>query len=180
MILSISLLRGKPFSTKVLGSLSSPAALRRSATMVNEFRKSSKVSIRVVFPKVKSLNKELLSINMTKIVRSLSKMGFCDRIGNPKPNFRYFQESQQGAINRVSSVLRGISSFYYLAKWKRRCIERCSYILTHSLAMMFAAKYKLGTRAKVFTLAGRNLQKPLKSRCEAVRRYRARLRSRAA
>jgi hypothetical protein len=100
---------------------------------------------------------------MVKVILSLSEMGFCDRAGNPKPNFRYFQESQQSSIARVSCVLRGLSFYYYLANYKPRCMERCSYILTHSLAMMFAAKFKLGTRAKVFYLAGRNLHRPLSS-----------------
>lgn len=108
-------------------------------------------------------NKVHLLVNMNQVVHSLSDMGFCDRSGKPKPNFRYFQESQYSAIARVSSVLRGLACYYELAEWKRRCMTRCSYILTHSLAMMFAAKFKLGTRAKVFAIAGRNLNKPLSS-----------------
>lgn len=106
-------------------------------------------------------------VNMVKVILSLCEMGFCDRAGNPKPNFRYFQESQQSSIARVSRVLRGLSFCFCLANSKRRCMERCSYILTHSLAMMFAAKFKLGTRAKVFCLAGRNLHTPLSARRSA-------------
>jgi len=98
---------------------------------------------------------------MQKVIQSLSDKGFCDRSGNPKPNFRYFQESQKNTVGRVASILRGLSNFYQLAESKRRNVRRWSYILTHSIAMMFAAKFKLSTRAKVFALAGPNLMKPL-------------------
>lgn len=105
-------------------------------------------------------------INMNQVIDSLSDMGFCDRLGNPKPNFRYYQDSQYSAVARVSAILRGLASYYDLAEVphdKRRCMTRWSYILTHSLAMVFAAKFKLGTRARVFARAGRNLQKPCAS-----------------
>lgn len=105
-----------------------------------------------------------LTVNMSKVIESLSDKGFCDRLGNPKPNFYYFQYSQNKTISRVSSLLRGLTNYYQLAESRRRCVSRWSYIVTHSIAMMFAAKFKLGTRAKVFALAGRNLIKPLLSK----------------
>ena len=101
---------------------------------------------------------------MQKVLDILSVEGFCDRSGKPKPNFRYFQNSQNKTVARVASFLRGLTNYYQLAENKRRCISRLSYILTNSVAMMFAAKYKLGTRAKVFSHAGRNLLKPLLSK----------------
>ena len=102
-----------------------------------------------------------LLVNMPKVIHSLAEKGFCDRSGRPKPNFHYFQDTQHNTVARVASVLRGLSNYYNLADYKRRCAARWSYILTHSIAMMFAAKFKLRTRAKVFALAGRNLSKPL-------------------
>lgn len=105
-----------------------------------------------------------LLVNMQKVLDILSVEGFCDRSGKPKPNFRYFQNSQNRTVARVASLLRGLTNYYQLAENKRRCISRLSYILTNSVAMMFAAKYKLGTRAKVFAHAGRNLLKPLLSK----------------
>jgi Type II intron maturase len=106
-------------------------------------------------------NKVRLLVNMPKVLQSLSEQGFCDRSGNPQPNFHYFQETQSNTVARVASVLRGLANYYHLAESPRRCVSRWSYILTHSLAMMFAAKFKLGTRASVFAVAGRNLLKPL-------------------
>ena len=105
-----------------------------------------------------------LLVNIQKVLDILSVEGFCDRSGKPKPNFRYFQNSQNRTVACVASLLRGLTNYYQLAENKRRCISRLSYILTNSVAMMFAAKYKLGTRAKVFAHAGRNLLKPLLSK----------------
>jgi hypothetical protein len=105
-----------------------------------------------------------LLVNMQKVIESLADKGFCDRSGNPKPNFQYFQGSQKKTVARVASLLRGLTNYYQMADSKRRYLSRLSYILTHSVAMMFAAKFKLGTRAKVFGLAGRNLIKPLLSK----------------
>jgi hypothetical protein len=88
-------------------------------------------------------------------------MGFCDIFGNPKPNFRYYQKSQYDAIAHASSILRGLACYYELARFKRSCMSQCSYIVTHSLALTFAAKFKLSTRSKVFCVAGQNLQRDL-------------------
>jgi hypothetical protein len=101
---------------------------------------------------------------MPLVIDSLAFKGFCDGSGNPKPNFQYFKDSQTKTVARVASLLRGLKNYYQLAEFKHRCLSRWSYILTHSVAMMFAAKFKLGSRAKVFSLAGRNLTKPLLSK----------------
>ena len=109
----------------------------------------------------------VITIDGIGVLESLADMGFCDRSGNPKPNFRYYQDSQYSAIARVSAILRGLACYYDLAQLphdKRRCMTRWCYIVTHSLAMVFAAKFKLGTRARVFERAGRNLQKPLSAK----------------
>lgn len=132
---------------------------------------SSKTLEKVNFKKKKNSSSKIrLLVNMQKVIQSLSDKGFCDRSGNPKPNFLYFKESQKNTVGRVASILRGLTNYYQLAESKRRNVTRWSYILTHSIAMMFAAKFKLSTRAKVFALAGRNLMKPLlakkrKTRC---------------
>ena len=111
------------------------------------------------------------------VIQSFAKMGFCDSLGNPKPNFALFQDSQYSALARVSSILRGLACYYHFLDYsdKRRSMARWCSLLTHSCAMLFAAKFKLGSRSKVFALAGRNLQKPLK----AAKRKKARLSWRA-
>ena len=109
----------------------------------------------------KTKNQIELLIDIRQVIRSLSTMGYCDRFGKPKPNFRYYSQSQYNIIANASSTLRGIACYYELAKLKYTFMSQLCYIVTHSLAMTFAAKFKLRTRAKVFRLAGSNLQKPL-------------------
>jgi len=113
------------------------------------------LSNKITFQKTTKIH---LLIDREKVIKSLFDMGFCDILGKPKPNFRYYQKSQHDAIAHASSILRGLACYYELARWKRSCISRFSYIITHSLALTFAAKYKLSTRSKVFALAGLNLQ----------------------
>nr|QIA60262.1 hypothetical protein [Ptychanthus striatus] len=105
-----------------------------------------------------------LLVNMRKVINRLAEKGFCDKSGNPKPNFAYFQYPQTYSVARIASILRGLANYYHLANSKRRCVTRLSYILRTSLAKTYAAKFKLGTAAKVFAKGGRDLSKPIKAR----------------
>jgi hypothetical protein len=62
---------------------------------------------------------------------------------------------------RVNSLLEGLTNYYNLANNKRRSMNRVRYILQHSLAKMYAAKFKLKTRAAVFKIATGNLGRRL-------------------
>lgn len=104
-----------------------------------------------------------LLVDVNRLINSLSEKGFCDKSGAPKPNFHYFQDPQSYTVDRVAAILRGISNYYHLSETKRKVISRISYICTHSIAMMFAAKFKLGSRAKVFQRAGKDLSRLIKA-----------------
>lgn len=99
-----------------------------------------------------------------KIVRKLNEAKFCDRNGDPKPCFQYMHQTQSLTNTRIRSILLGIANYYKLANNRRRVTRRVSYILRHSVAKMYAAKYKLATRAKVFRKGGKYLHKPLQAR----------------
>nr|QIA60017.1 hypothetical protein [Porella plumosa] len=105
-----------------------------------------------------------LLVDMRKVINRLAEKGFCDKSGHPKPNFAYFQYPQTYSVARIASILRGLAHYYHLANSKRRCVTRLSYILRTSLAKTYAAKFKLGTAAKVFAKGGRDLSKPIKAR----------------
>nr|YP_010399860.1 hypothetical protein NDD16_mgp13 [Nowellia curvifolia]QIA60593.1 hypothetical protein [Nowellia curvifolia]UQM88626.1 hypothetical protein [Nowellia curvifolia] len=105
-----------------------------------------------------------LPVDMREVINRLAEKGFCDKSGHPKPNFAYFQYPQTYSVARIASILRGLANYYHLANSKRRCITRLSYILRTSLAKTYAAKFKLGTAAKVFAKGGRDLSKPIKAR----------------
>jgi hypothetical protein len=99
-----------------------------------------------------------------KVIRKLSAAKFCDLSGDPKPCFQYMHQSQSLTNMRIRAILIGLCNYYRLANNRRRFVNRISYVLRHSTAKMYAAKYKLATRAKIFKLAGKYLEKPLKAR----------------
>uniref|UniRef100_UPI0030FE205A hypothetical protein n=1 Tax=Cyathodium cavernarum TaxID=351593 RepID=UPI0030FE205A len=105
-----------------------------------------------------------LLVDMQKVINRLAEKGFCDKSGHPKPNFAYFQYPQSDSVARIAAILRGLANYYHLANSKRQCVTRLSYILRTSLAKTYAAKFKLGTAAKVFAKGGRDLSKPIKAK----------------
>jgi hypothetical protein len=105
-----------------------------------------------------------LLVDTKKVIQRLSTKGFCTLKGDPAPNFNYFQDPQSYTVSKCASILRGINNYYRIADNVRASMARFSYIMTHSLAKMFAAKYKLRTRGNVFALAGKDLSKELKAK----------------
>lgn len=101
-------------------------------------------------------------VDMNKVIRRLADRGFCDKSGNPKPNFKYYQYPQEKSVIAVGNILRGLANYYHLADSKRQCVNRLSYVLRSSLAKTYAAKFKLGSSAKVFKRGGKNLSRPIK------------------
>lgn len=104
-----------------------------------------------------------LQVNLKRVITSLHHKGFCDANGNPVPNFKYFQYPQSHTVNHAASIVRGITNYYTLANDFRQATSQISFIIRHSIAKMFAAKYKLQSRAKVFAVADKDLSKPIKS-----------------
>jgi hypothetical protein len=137
-----------------LGFLISSSS-RLSHFVAFEYRRTYNGKSRIV--RVQRAGHVTLLVDMRKVIHRLAAKGFCDKSGNPKPNFFYFQDPQSFSVSRISSILRGLANYYHIADSKRQCIARLSYILRHSLAMVYAAKFKLRSRAKVFAIAGKDL-----------------------
>ena len=60
-------------------------------------------------------------------------------------------------------ILRGLSSYYILARNYWGFISRINYIIQYSTAKLFAAKFRLSSIAKVFARVG-NLSKPINNK----------------
>ncbi|CAM6016159.1 unnamed protein product [Sphagnum balticum] len=103
-----------------------------------------------------------LLVDTQTVIRRLAEKGFCDKAGNPKPNFRYYQYPQARSVAAVASIIRGLADYYHLANSKLRFISRVTYVLRSSLAKTYAAKFKLRSSAKVYKRGGRDLSKPIK------------------
>lgn len=104
-----------------------------------------------------------LQTNLDRVIANLHRKGFCERNGKSKPNFFYFQYPQSHTVNQTALIVRGIANYFRLADDFRQKISNVSYIVRESISKMFAAKFKLKTRAKVYAKAGKDLSKPIKS-----------------
>jgi len=105
-----------------------------------------------------------LKADTPKVIKKLHERGFCQKNGYPIPNFILLSETQYGTIIKVSYILRGLASYYKLARNYRDFMSRINYILRYSTAKLFAAKFRLRSIAKVFAIAGKDLGKPIKSK----------------
>lgn len=102
-----------------------------------------------------------LKVDSEKVKKRLHEKGFCQKSGHPVPNFKYLSNTQYGTILQICYIIRGLANYYKLANNSRQMITRWNYILRFSTAMMFAAKFHLGSIAKVFSIAGKDLAKPI-------------------
>jgi len=96
-----------------------------------------------------------------KVIKKLYNAKFCKRNGDSLPCFQYMHQTQSLTNQRLRSFIIGLSYYYNLANNKRRFINRISFIIKHSAAKMYAAKFKLRSRASVFKIAGRCLGRRL-------------------
>jgi hypothetical protein len=64
----------------------------------------------------------------------------------------------------MNKLLMTMAEWYRYADNRKKVVNFCSYIIRGSLAKLYAAKYKLRSRAKVYKIASRNLSRPLKDK----------------
>lgn len=104
-----------------------------------------------------------LFVDIKKVIKKLAEAQFCKLNGDPLPCLQYLHQTQSVSLTKVNTILRRFVNYYKLCNNFRRSLNRIRYILQHSLAKMFAAKFKLKTRATVFKMAGPTFAKKLGS-----------------
>ncbi|GMH39497.1 hypothetical protein BSKO_07395 [Bryopsis sp. KO-2023] len=97
-----------------------------------------------------------------KIIRLLARAGYCHKNGDPIPNFKHMHFPQSDTNLIIRKILLSICDFYQVARNRQRLVNYCGYVMRHSIAKMYAAKFKLRSRAKVFKRSGRWLDKRIK------------------
>uniref|UniRef100_A0A2P2Q5S0 Putative mitochondrial protein ymf11 n=1 Tax=Rhizophora mucronata TaxID=61149 RepID=A0A2P2Q5S0_RHIMU len=117
----------------------------------------------------------LLSVtaSLKQCIKQFRKLNFLkgDRDPDPQPCFRMFHATQAHTNAQMNKFLSTMVEWYRYADNRKKIVNFCSYILRGSLAKLYAAKYKLRSRAKVYKIGSRNLSRPLKERKGASPEY---------
>lgn len=110
----------------------------------------------------------LLSVtaSLKQCIKQFRKLNFLkgDRDPDPQPCFRMFHATQAHTNAQMNKFLSTMVEWYRYADNRKKVVNFCSYIVRGSLAKLYAAKYKLRSRAKVYKIGSRNLNRPLKER----------------
>ncbi|KAH7578583.1 hypothetical protein JRO89_XS01G0401600 [Xanthoceras sorbifolium] len=110
----------------------------------------------------------LLSVtaSLKQCIKQFRKLDFIkgDRDPDPQPCFRMFHATQAHTNAQMNKLLATMGEWYRYADNRKKIVNFCSYIIRGSLAKLYAAKYKLRSRAKVYTIGSRNLSRPLKEK----------------
>ncbi|OMO93088.1 reverse transcriptase [Corchorus olitorius] len=110
----------------------------------------------------------LLSVtaSLKQCIKQFRKLNFLkgDREPDPQPCFRMFHATQAHTNAQMNKFLSTMVEWYKYADNRKKAVNFCSYIIRGSLAKLYAAKYKLRSRAKVYKIGARNLSRPLKER----------------
>lgn len=110
----------------------------------------------------------LLSVtaSLKQCIKQFRKLEFLkgDREPDPQPCFRMFHATQSHTNSQMNKLLLTMAEWYRYADNRKKVVNFCSYIIRGSLAKLYAAKYKLRSRAKVYKIASRNLSRPLKDK----------------
>lgn len=105
-----------------------------------------------------------LFVDIEKIIKKLCLLGYCDKGGNPVPNFKLLHQTQSVTNLNATHIINGLNAYYKLANNRNRAIARIIYILKSSIAKMYAAKYKKRTMAAIFKIAGPYLNKRIRAK----------------
>lgn len=110
----------------------------------------------------------LLSVtaSLKQCIRQFRKLNFLkgDRDPDPQPCFRMFHATQAHTNAQMNKFLSTMVEWYRYADNRKKVVNFCAYILRGSLAKLYAAKFKLRSRAKVYKIGSRNLSRPLKEK----------------
>ena len=109
-----------------------------------------------------------LNVDGKRVIQGLRAKGYCDGSGKPQPQFKWLRLPQSEINLKINFILRGLSQWWKYAGNRRSMLTMASFILRYSAAKLYAAKFKLGTVAKVFRKCGHDLGKPVSRKRKAI------------
>lgn len=105
------------------------------------------------------LKKLRLTAPINKIREKLEKAGFM-KGGKTYPKFQLMENSHDQIIHMYNSVYRGYMNYYSFVHNHSKLVSTLHFTLKTSCAKLLAAKFKLGTTAKVYKKFGPLLRGP--------------------
>ncbi|KAL5225845.1 hypothetical protein ABZP36_012484 [Zizania latifolia] len=95
-----------------------------------------------------------VTASLKQCIKQFQKLEFLkgDHEPDPQPCFRMFHATQSHTNAQMNKLLLTIAEWYRYADNRKKIVNFCSYIIRGSLAKLYTAKYKLRSRAKVYTL----------------------------
>jgi hypothetical protein len=79
----------------------------------------------------------------------------------PLPCNPMLYSSQAHTNSQMNKFLETMADWYRYADNRKKIVGFCAYVIRSSLAKLYAARYRLKSRAKVYKIASRDLSRPL-------------------
>ncbi|XP_051119763.1 nuclear intron maturase 1, mitochondrial [Andrographis paniculata] len=80
----------------------------------------------------------------------------------PLPCTPMLYSGQAHTNAQMNKLLETMADWYKYADNRKKIVGFCAYVIRSSLAKLYAARYRLKSRAKVYKIASRNLSQPLR------------------
>lgn len=108
----------------------------------------------------------LLSVtaSLQQCIRQFRKLEFVkgDNDPVPLPCTPMLYSSQAHTNSQMNKFLETMADWYRYADNRKKVVGFCAYVIRSSLAKLYAARYRLKSRAKVYKIASRDLSRPLR------------------
>lgn len=85
-----------------------------------------------------------------------------DKNPEPLPCTPMLYSSQAHTNAQMNKFLETMADWYRYADNRKKIVSFCTYVIRSSMAKLYAARYRLKSRAKVYKRASRNLSRPLR------------------
>ncbi|KAJ9135880.1 hypothetical protein P3X46_033005 [Hevea brasiliensis] len=108
----------------------------------------------------------LLSVtaSLQQCIRQFRRLEFVkgDKDPEPLPCTPMLYSSQAHTNAQMNKFLETMADWYRYADNRKKVVGFCAYVIRSSLAKLYAARYRLKSRAKVYKIASRDLSRPLR------------------
>lgn len=135
------------------------------------------ISQRVIYPNIRFASNGgrivtqksvgiLLSVtaSVQQCIRQFRRLNFVkgDKDPEPLPCSPMLYCGQAQTNSQMNKFLETMADWYQFADNRKKVVGFCAYVIRSSVGKLYAARYKMKSRAKVFKKASRDLSRPLR------------------